>query len=56
MAQRKRSNNHLQCTTQKTRDREKGTPHTSGVNASAPEDLAVPVPLVTPDLLGSDIS
>ena len=44
----KRTNNDLQNTTQKTKDRVTRTPLKTGMNSGAPEMQAVPVPLVTP--------
>ena len=42
----KRTNNDLQNITHKTKDRLLRTPLKTGVNPGAPEELAVPVPLV----------
>jgi len=43
----KRTNNNLQNTTRKTKDRETRTTLKTGVNSGAPEGLALAVPLVT---------
>ena len=51
MAKRKKMNNHLQNTTQKTKDRVTLTAKEPGVNSGAPEGLAVPAPLATPVVL-----
>jgi hypothetical protein len=48
MTKDKRTNNDLQNTTQKTKDRATRTPLKSGINSGAP---GVPVPLVTPIVL-----
>jgi len=47
----KRTNNDLQNTTQKTKDRVTQNPLKQGVNSCAPEELAVPAPLVAPVVL-----
>jgi len=47
----KRTNNDLQNTTHKTKDRATRSPLKPGVDTGAPEGLAVPVPLVTPIML-----
>ena len=47
----KRTNNDLQSTTQKTKDRPARTSLKPGMNSGAPDGLAVPAPLVTPVLL-----
>jgi len=46
----KRTNNDLQNTTQKTKDRATRTPLKPGMNSGAPEGLTVPAPHVTPQL------
>jgi hypothetical protein len=51
MTKDKRTNNDLQNTTQKTKDRATRTPLKSGINPGAPGGLTVPVPLVTPIVL-----
>jgi hypothetical protein len=48
MAKRKRTNNDLQNTTQKTKDRVSRTPLKPVLNSGAPERYAVPAPLVAP--------
>ena len=50
MAKRKKTDNDLQNSTQKTKDR--GTPE---VNSSAPEGWAVPVALVTSDKISGHV-
>ena len=47
MTKRKRTNNGLQNTMQKSKDRAKRTPLKSGVNSCALEGWGVPTPLVT---------
>jgi hypothetical protein len=47
MKKDKRTNNDLNNTTQKTKDRATRTPQKPGVNLAAPEGKAVPAPLVT---------
>ena len=51
MAKGKRDNNNLQNNTHKTKDRATRPPLKTGVNAGAPEGLAVPAPHVTPIVL-----
>jgi len=46
MVKRKRTNNYLQNTTQKTKDRATRTPLNPGKNSGAPEGIAVSAPLV----------
>jgi len=46
--QRKKTNNDLQSTTQKTKDRVTRTPIKTGVNSGAPEGGVVRAPLVAP--------
>ena len=47
----KRTNNDLQDTRQKNKARETRTLLKSGLNSCAPEELAVPAPVVTPVVL-----
>ena len=47
----KRTNNDLLSTTQKTNDQTTRTPLKRGVNSGAPEEWAVPVPLLAPVVL-----
>ena len=47
---RKRTNNDIQNITQETKDCATQTPLKPGVNIGALEVLAVPAPLVTPDV------
>jgi hypothetical protein len=47
----KRTNNHIQDSTQKTKDQATRTPLKPGMNSSAPEMLGVLAPLVTPVVL-----
>ena len=47
----KRTNNHIQNSTQKTKDQATRTPLKPGMNSSAPEMLGVLAPLVTPVVL-----
>lgn len=49
--QKKRTNNDLQNTTQKTKDRATQTPLKSGVNSGTAEENAVPDPLVASIML-----
>jgi len=46
MAKGKRTNNDLQNTTQKTKDRATHTPLKPGMNSCSPEGIAIPAPLV----------
>jgi hypothetical protein len=47
MAMAKRTNTDLQNTAQKTKDRATQTHKKQGLNSCAPEEWAVPVPLVS---------
>ena len=49
--QKKRTNNDLQNTTQKTKDRATKTPLKFGVNSGTAEENAVPAPLVASIML-----
>jgi len=51
MVKRKKKDNDLPNTMQKTNDRATRTPIKTGVNSGAPIGLAGPVPIVTPVML-----
>ena len=51
MTKQKRTNNDLQNTTQKTKDRATQTPLNTGVKSGTPDIVLVPAPHATPVVL-----